>query len=83
MTVKDSFVITGRGVVASGIVERGTVHMNDRVKCSGSTNVFTVTSITVGGKNVEEANKGDNVGLLLRGASKEDVSPGSVLCSAK
>ena len=82
MTIKDSFAITGRGTVASGIVERGTVHMNDRVKCSGSTNVFTVTSITVGSKTVEEAKAGDNVGLLLRGASRNDAAPGMVLISA-
>ena len=85
MTVKDAFVITGRGTVATGIVERGTVHINDRVKNANSLNgdAFAVTSITVGGKTVEQANKGDEVSLLLRGASKDDVSPGSVICAAE
>lgn len=85
MTVKDAFVITGRGTVATGIVDRGTVHVNDRVKNANSLDgdTFAVTSITVGGKTVEQANKGDDVSLLLRGASKEDVSPGSVICAAE
>lgn len=84
MTIKKSLTITGRGVVVSGTVERGVVHMNDKVKCTGSgkSNIYTVTLITVGGKNLEEAKTGDNVDIILRGALREDAAPGMTLSAA-
>ena len=81
MTIKSSSTVTGRGVAASGTVERGSVHINDKVKCSGfgKSNEYIVTLITVAGKNLPEAKTGDNAQIVLRGALREDVTPGMVL----
>lgn len=81
MAVEDIFVIEGRGVVATGRIERGIIHPNEEVELIGfkETSKTTVTSIEMFNKFLDEGRAGDNVGLLLRGLKKEDVERGQVL----
>ena len=83
MPVEDVFSISGRGTVATGRVERGTIHMNDTVEIIGLTEErakTVVTGIEMFHKLMDEAEAGDNVGLLLRGVAKSDIERGQVLC---
>ncbi|SJZ53987.1 elongation factor Tu [Mycoplasmopsis verecunda] len=81
MAVEDVFTITGRGTVATGRVERGTLKLNDEVEIVGlkPTKKTVVTGIEMFRKNLKEAQAGDNAGLLLRGINREDVERGQVL----
>ncbi|SYV97860.1 elongation factor Tu [Mycoplasmopsis edwardii] len=81
MAVEDVFTITGRGTVATGRVERGTLKLNDEVEIVGlkPTKKTVVTGIEMFRKNLKEALAGDNAGLLLRGVNREDVERGQVL----
>ncbi|ADE19347.1 elongation factor Tu [Mycoplasma crocodyli] len=81
MAVEDVFTITGRGTVATGRVERGTLKLNDEVEIVGlhATKKTVVTGIEMFRKNLKEALAGDNAGLLLRGINREDVERGQVL----
>ncbi|MHA0272497.1 elongation factor Tu [Mycoplasma sp. 48589B] len=81
MAVEDVFTITGRGTVATGRVERGTLKLNDEVEIVGlkPTKKTVVTGIEMFRKNLKEAQAGDNAGLLLRGVNREDVERGQVL----
>jgi len=81
MAVEDVFSITGRGTVATGRVERGTVKIGDSVELVGlrDTKVLTVTGLEMFQKTLEESVAGDNVGILLRGAQKTDIERGMVL----
>ncbi|AKF41411.1 elongation factor Tu [Mycoplasmopsis canis UFG4] len=81
MAVEDVFTITGRGTVATGRVERGTLKLNDEVEIVGlkATKKTVVTGIEMFRKNLKEAQAGDNAGLLLRGVNREDVERGQVL----
>ena len=83
MPVEDVFQITGRGTVATGRVERGTLHLNDKVVCVGLGNntEYVVTGIEMFRKYFDEALPGDNIGVLLRGASKNDVKPGMFIAA--
>lgn len=83
MPVEDVFQITGRGTVATGRVERGTLHLNDKVVCVGLGNntEYVVTGIEMFRKSIDEALPGDNIGVLLRGASKNDVKPGMFIAA--
>jgi translation elongation factor EF-Tu-like GTPase len=84
MTIDDVFVITGRGVVAVGIVEAGTVRTGDQVEIrqEGLTAArATVTGVEMFRKIVDEAVAGDHVGLLLGGVAKEDLRRGMVLAA--
>lgn len=83
MPVEDMFSITGRGAVATGRIERGIVHLNDKVERVGTgANVsYVVSGITLMGNSVDEAQAGDNVGLLLRGAEKKDFVRGMLLAA--
>jgi len=81
IAVEDVFSITGRGTVATGRVERGTVKIGDNIELIGLTNTkaTTVTGLEMFQKTLEESVAGDNVGILLRGVQKTDVQRGIVL----
>ena len=83
MPVEDVFTITGRGTVATGRVERGVLHLNDEVEIVGikeETQKSVVTGIEMFHKELDEAQAGDNAGVLLRGIQKTDIERGQVLC---
>ena len=82
MAVEDVFTITGRGTVATGRVERGVCKVNDEVEIVGikDTQKTVVTGVEMFRKLLDEAEAGDNVGLLLRGIKREDIERGQVLC---
>ena len=81
MAVEDVFSITGRGTVATGRVERGTVKVGDTIEIVGlrETRNTTITGLEMFQKSLEEAMAGDNVGILLRGIQKVDIERGMVL----
>ncbi len=81
MPIEDIFSIEGRGTVVTGKVERGTLKLGDEVEIVGikDTAVTTVTGIEMFNKQLDQAQAGDNAGILLRGTKKEDVHRGQVL----
>jgi elongation factor Tu len=81
MAIEDVFSITGRGTVATGRVERGSIKVGDSVEIVGlqPTRSTTVTGLEMFQKSLEESIAGDNVGILLRGIQKNDVQRGMVL----
>ena len=82
MPVEDVFTITGRGTVATGRVERGVLHVGDEVEIVGlseETRKVVVTGIEMFRKLLDEAQAGDNVGVLLRGVQRTDIERGQVL----
>ncbi len=82
MPVEDVFTITGRGTVATGRVERGTVHLNDPVEIVGireETKSTVVTGIEMFRKLLDEGRAGDNIGALLRGVDRKEIERGQVL----
>ena len=82
MPVEDVFTITGRGTVATGRVERGTLHLNDEVEIVGikeETKKTVVTGIEMFRKMLDEAQAGDNIGALLRGVQRTEIERGQVL----
>ena len=93
MPVEDVFTITGRGTVATGRVERGTLHLNEEVEIVGikeETRKTVVTGIEMFRKLLDEAQAGDNIGALLRGVQRTEIErgqvlskPGSVTCHKK
>ena len=93
MPVEDVFTISGRGTVATGRVERGTLKLNDEVEIVGiheETRKTVVTGIEMFRKLLDQAEAGDNIGALLRGVQRTDiqrgqclVKPGSVKCHKK
>ncbi|MCD8195709.1 MAG: elongation factor Tu [Lachnospiraceae bacterium] len=93
MPVEDVFTITGRGTVATGRVERGTLHLNEEVEIVGvkeETRKTVATGIEMFRKLLDEAQAGDNIGVLLRGVQRTDIvrgqviaKPGSVTCHTK
>ena len=83
MPVEDVFSITGRGTVATGRVERGTLHVSDSVEIVGvheDTRTVVVTGIEMFRKLLDEARAGDNIGALLRGVNRDEIVRGQVLC---
>ena len=93
MPVEDVFTITGRGTVATGRVERGTLHLNDELEILGvkeDVQKTVVTGIEMFRKQLDEAMAGDNIGALLRGINRDQIErgqvlakPGSVTCHNK
>ena len=93
MPVEDVFTITGRGTVATGRVERGTLKLNEEVEIVGikeETRKTVVTGIEMFRKLLDEAQAGDNIGALLRGVQRTEiergqviVKPGSITCHTK
>ena len=82
LPVEDVFTITGRGTVATGRLERGTVKLNDPAEIVGlsTENKSTViTGIEMFRKQMDSAEAGDNVGLLLRGVQRTEIERGQVL----
>jgi elongation factor Tu len=81
MPVEDVFTITGRGTVATGRVEQGRIKVGDEVELVGfgANKKTVVTGVEMFRKLLDEAQAGDNVGLLLRGVDKEEVARGMVL----
>ncbi len=82
MPVEDIFTITGRGTVATGRVERGTLHLNDELEIVGireDKQKTVVTGIEMFRKMLDEAQAGDNIGALLRGINRTDIERGQVL----
>ncbi len=82
MSVEDVFSITGRGTVATGRVEAGRIKVQEEVERVGlaESKKFIVTGVEMFRKLLDDAQAGDNVGLLLRGAEKTDIQRGQVLC---
>ncbi|MDR2731632.1 MAG: elongation factor Tu, partial [Fibromonadaceae bacterium] len=83
MPIEDVFSISGRGTVATGRIERGKISVNDKVQRVGfgETKEFVVTGVEMFRKLLDDAQAGDNVGLLLRGAEKTDIERGQVLAA--
>jgi elongation factor Tu len=81
MPVEDVFTITGRGTVATGRVERGTVKTGEEVEIVGlrETRKTVVTGVEMHRKTLDSGIAGDNVGVLLRGVGRDDVERGQVL----
>ena len=81
MPVEDVFSITGRGTVATGRVERGTVKVGDTVEIIGikETRSSVVTGVEMFRKLLDQAEAGDNIGALLRGVAREQIQRGQVL----
>ena len=82
MPIEDIFSITGRGTVATGRVERGTLKLNDTVEIVGLTDEkrkVVVTGIEMFRKLLDEAQTGDNIGALLRGVQRNEIERGQVL----
>jgi elongation factor Tu len=81
MAVEDVFSITGRGTVATGRVERGSVKVGDNIEIIGytDTKVAVVTGLEMFQKTLDEAFAGENVGVLLRGVQKTEIERGMVL----
>jgi len=81
MAIEDVFSITGRGTVATGRIERGVVKVGETVEIVGITDTknTTVTGIEMFQKTLEEGFAGDNVGILLRGVTRENIERGMVL----
>ncbi len=85
LPVEDVFTITGRGTVATGRVERGTIKEGEEVEIVGlkETKKVVVTGIEMFRKLLDYAEAGDNVGLLLRGVSRDDIQRGQVIVKPK
>ncbi len=82
MPVEDVFTITGRGTVATGRVERGTLRINDEAEIVGLADAAkktVVTGIEMFRKLLDEAQTGDNIGALLRGIQRNEIERGQVL----
>ena len=83
MPVEDVFSITGRGTVATGRIERGTVNTGDAVDIIGMCAKdlkSTITGVEMFRKILEKGEAGDNAGMLLRGIEKEDIKRGMIIC---
>ena len=85
LPVEDVFSITGRGTVATGRVERGTVKVGDTVEIVGikDTRSAVITGVEMFRKLLDQAEAGDNIGVLLRGIAREDIVRGQVLAKPK
>ena len=82
MPVEDVFTITGRGTVASGRIDRGTVNLNDEVEIIGlheDVRKTVVTGIEMFRKSMQQGQAGDNIGALLRGVDRKEIERGQVL----
>ena len=83
MPVEDVFTITGRGTVATGRVERGTLRLSSEIEIIGikETRKTVVTGIEMFRKMMDECQAGDNVGLLLRGVERKEIERGQVIAA--
>jgi elongation factor Tu len=86
MPVEDVFTITGRGTVATGRVEQGTVKVGEQVEIVGirpETATTVVTGVEMFRKLLDQGQAGDNIGVLLRGTRRDDIERGQVLAKPK
>ena len=85
MIVQDVFSIKGRGTVVTGQIESGTITVGDDIRIQGksSSKTTVVAGVEVHRKVVPHAQTGDNVGVLLKDISKEDVQQGDVLTGSE
>jgi elongation factor Tu len=83
LAVEDVFTIQGRGTVATGRVESGTISLNTEVEIVGirPTRKTVVTGVEMFNKSMQEAQAGDNIGALLRGVRRDDIERGQVLAA--
>lgn len=83
LSVEDVFSITGRGTVVTGRVEQGTIKQGQEVEIVGLRNTVkvTCTGVEMFKKLLDQGQAGDNLGCLLRGIKREDVTRGQVLCA--
>ena len=83
MPIEDVFSIKGRGTVGTGRIERGKVHVGDKVELVGlgETRETTITGVEMFNKTMDEGQAGDNAGCLLRGVEKTDLDRGMVLAA--
>jgi elongation factor Tu len=82
MPVEDVFTITGRGTVATGRVEQGTVKVGEQVEIVGirpQTTTTVVTGVEMFRKLLDQGQAGDNIGVLLRGTKRDEIERGQVL----
>lgn len=79
LIVEDVFSITGRGTVVTGKVSKGTIRVGDEVIISPSGIKTVVTGVEQFRKMLDVAQEGDNVGLLLRGISRDQIQRGNIL----
>ena len=84
MPIEDVFSITGRGTVGTGRIERGQVKVGEEIEIVGlgDTRKTTVTGVEMFRKLLDSGQAGDNVGILLRGVNKEDLTRGQVLAAS-
>jgi elongation factor Tu len=86
MPVEDVFTITGRGTVATGRVEQGTVKVGEQVEIVGirpETATTVVTGVEMFRKLLDQGQAGDNIGVLLRGTRRDEIERGQVLAKPK
>ncbi|XXM90092.1 elongation factor Tu [Candidatus Hodgkinia cicadicola] len=85
MPIEDVFSISGRGTVATGRIERGTIRVGDELEVVGIKRTIktTCTGVEMFNKTLDQGEAGDNVGVLLRGVEKALVERGRVLCKPK
>jgi elongation factor Tu len=86
MPVEDVFTITGRGTVATGRVEQGTVKVGETVEIVGirpQTSTTVVTGVEMFRKLLDQGQAGDNIGVLLRGTRRDEIERGQVLAKPK
>ncbi|MEQ1934159.1 MAG: elongation factor Tu [Fimbriimonadaceae bacterium] len=85
MAIEDVFSIEGRGTVVTGRIEQGVVKVGEKIEIIGlrPTTETTCTGVEMFNKTLDSGMAGDNVGILLRGAKKEDMSRGQVLAAPK
>jgi len=83
MPVEDVFTISGRGTVATGRVDRGTVHTGDSIEIVGlrETQTSVVTGVEMFRKTLDEGLAGDNIGVLLRGVERDEIERGQVVAA--
>ncbi len=82
MPVEDVFTITGRGTVATGRVEQGTIKVGEQVEIVGirpQTTTTVVTGVEMFRKLLDQGQAGDNIGVLLRGTKRDEIERGQVL----
>jgi elongation factor Tu len=85
MTIEGVFTIRGRGTIVTGRIERGTLKVGDEVQLQGRTAIkkMVVTGIESFRKSMLQAKVDDNVGVLLRDITKDDIQRGDVLVGAQ
>ena len=85
MPIEDVFSIKGRGTVGTGRIERGIIHVGDKIEIVGlgETRSTTITGVEMFNKTMDEGQAGDNAGCLLRGIEKDDLVRGQVLAAPK